>query len=448
MFIKRGLLGLNIMVVGVFLLFLVILSQEVSAATGLECGFSNETVNRSIAPSGICGGHSIYLTGFGAVEICDVCHYCGNGADGVCPEHYSDGRNETRAEYGKTLMMMRVKRNPQNFDSYSVAFQTGNLACQAIGGDCESIQKSNTGWAPWTNLSQCNLNVSYSDSSNNAYFRAVCKNVPRKSDCTECPDPDCTTTLAGKTYNGSAGMILGEVNVSVDNALSADLNFDYVISGTDGNYEMVAPTGSVTVLCKKDGFNNDVNSVVLVPGKNIVDCNMNSQACNSNCTMYDEFGQQLCDANCNGSGGCIFANQSVMDVCDGKVFNSTEDLFVVGTYFNPVNNCTYENISYVYCCTGATGGYHLSSVPLYCDGGNGGNELPPPPPDCECSEPSDDCNDADCCSAWPDMLLCAATGNTIAGGKITANVDSVITRNYRKEYNGMPVTLKIIVYSK
>ncbi|MFA6072672.1 MAG: hypothetical protein WC758_00990 [Candidatus Woesearchaeota archaeon] len=412
MLIKRGSEGRRsrsissafVVLFALLLLFLFVFSiSGVSAQTGEEC-----ESNQVIAHCGGPGGASIYDTGYGAVELCQVCHQCGV-SDGVCPEHYSDGRLETQSF--KLVHKLRVKRSILDSSVYSVAFDNGKLACASLGGNCSAVNKSIVGPdGPWVAIpgysadNFCSLNVS----TDNAYYSASCINVPRKSGCENCPDVDCTTMMSGKTYDANTGVDLDNVSIGVQTQ-----NTNIVVppvNSFNGNYQMSVFSGYVTVSCQADGYNSYSRQQYLKPGRNIVDCIMNNLPCSAQCTTTDVDGNEICHASCDGQNSCVMSESAKVQ-CEGLVLGTTI-LINSTTFVNPSDGCTYENLTRLVCCTGTIS-----------------NQIIPPVGGCGGSDPG-------------------INETTISGGTITGDVDNLLTRTYRKQINGLPVTLKIIVYTK
>jgi hypothetical protein len=495
MFIKRGVpevfLGLSILFLGV-LVILLCQVPEVSAATGREC-----TVGSNQFSS--CGiGHNINQIGYGAVELCQVCYQCGGASDGVCPESYSDGRNETQAV--KKTVYMREPRTVFDGSKYTVAFQTGKLACASIGGNCSEVQRSTTGFGTWQTLSPasvyCNWNVSIVDPFNNAYFRTVCVNVPRNAGCEYCPDPDCTTTVSGMTLDANDGQPVDGVTVSITSSANPLLNIPTAQSDAIGQFQMSAVTGQLTFTCSKVGYAPYSIQRRLFPGRNIVDCSMNNVSCSVNCTTVNNLGQEICHASCDLQNSCAFFNETTKATCDNQPVGT---ILQIGP---STTNCTHEFTPMVTCCNGAP---YVDVLP--CLGGicNDPNCIIPPDcgdpgdpgyfccmnptdPTCICaSDPNPACclnpgptgynccvdpTDPSCigCSFDPNPACClnpvptynccvnptdpscgSASGNSTVNNTNNiygSDVSSIITRNYRRELYGIPVTLKIIVYEK
>jgi hypothetical protein len=225
-------------------------------------------------------------------------------------------------------------------------------------------------------------------------------NVPKKSGCENCPDLDCTNIVRGKTYNSVTGAPLGGVQVNVKTPSGVNIDKS---SSLAGELDAAFVTGNVIITCSHGGYDNYVKSVYLQPGINIFDCPMASFNCDASCVDIKKPG--VCDANCDGIGGCVFPNASVKSYCDKKVVGSVYSWVPTGIFVG-LDDCSYQDMTTTFCCVG---------------------------------------------DKITDSLLIANSclgPNVTAGGAFSANVSNMITRNYRKELNGLPVTLKIIVYTK
>ncbi len=511
MLIKRGaqgvFLGLVLLFIGALFLLLTV-AQDANAVTGRECGSTGYTQS-------MCGG-SITTQGYGAVELCQVCKVCG-AQDGVCPESYSDGRNETQAD--KITVAMRTVRATFDGSGYTVAFKTGSLACASIGGTCSFVQK--LVGSSWQSAS-CGLDVSIGN-SNNATFKANCINVPRTPGCENCPDPNCGTNVSGMTLDATTKQPIGGVDISITSNGNSNI-YTQALSSSIGQYENSTVTGNLIITCSKSGFQTKTVTARLFPGRNIVDCLMQNVSdnvvCNSDCTQtINGVPQNTCVAACNGTNGCSFFDTTTMNVCDGKSKN-TPQVIDPSCY---ALNCTYELVPKVQCCIGAPYNETTSCNGL-CTGQCAGSgceapncnpndanytccmnniaqdnpyyaccianpQLPLDSPECAC-QVSDPLNYGCCLDPTPTYLCCVNSSNPMCNtpnpcdydpnkacclqhnvtyfccvnptnpscipypappgnySLYSSNVSSVITRTYRKEMYGIPVTLKIIVYEK
>jgi hypothetical protein len=413
MFGKRG--ELLLLFFGLFVV--VILLPGAGALTGRECDPYNQVLIH-------CGGHNINQLGYGAVELCQVCYQCGV-PDGVCPEAYSDGRNETQLV--KTTVYMRTMRQAFDGSKYTVAFQTGRQACASIGGNCTGVQRSTSGaLAGWItlfpSLPYCYWNVSDpgNASFNNAYFRALCSNAPRKAGCEYCPDPDCTSIVSGKTYDANTGLPIDGVKIEV----SSQNSLLSILPGMSnlGEFEMSAVTGVLSFSCTKEDYSAYTTQRRLGPGRNIVDCAMNNLTCNQDCTVLDQNGQRICRAACDQQGGCSFFNEETKIACENHPAGE-----VVLLNWTTDEDCTHEIVTTATCCNGS-----ISTDVIPCLNGRCNDPLNP-----ACGgAPCDPAVDPDC------------EGGNATSNFFSSDVSTIITRNYRKEYNGIPVTLKILVYEK
>lgn len=403
MIVKRGANGRGYLLI----VFSLLLSSFVLAQTGEECAVNANSLR--------CGGVPITTPGFGAVELCQVCFQCGV-SDGICPESYSDGIDETNSL--KTIVNMRVSRPLWNSEIYSVAFRTGNLACQEIGGDCLSVERSTDG-VSWTNIGagECSRDVSFFDPYNNAYFRARCDNVPRKAGCEYCPDPDCENQLSGYVIDAVTGAAIDGATISINSPNNSALDVVPAGTSTMGTYTMDAVTGVVNITCTRAGFEMYSRLKYLSPGRNIFDCSMNRLAasCEADCHIEDGSGIKLCRAECDEQNGCQMSPQA-LGVCAGLPVGQRVNVGVVN-YVDPSNNCAYTNITTLTCCEGTL---ENTTIGVFTPGIGCG----------DCFGPG--------CTIIPEG----------SGSFISGDVSSIITRNYRKEFNGVPVTLKIIVYDK
>lgn len=332
--------------------------------------------------------------GFGAVELCDNCFVCGE-ADGVCPSLYSDGTIVTKH------MVMKVPNAPipgyTNADA--INYDVGNDACSVIGGTCTSIQQSTDG-ASWSSASGLNCAANISGVAPHLYIRAVC-NAPKTASCDECPDPDCNTTLKGVAYDASTNQPMQNVRVRLhapNNPANIDSSTYTSISGVYDSDEpdFLSVTGNLVVTCTHPQFLPHVENVYLQPERNIVNCRMERADCTPECTIPDRDGVYRCSEVCHG-----------------------------------VEGCNYPTIDH-----GGTS-YQPEDIAAMCDGVKPGTFIPIG------THPSDENRvvGVECCNSETSRFM---PRFRLEGDDIR----NLITRNFRKELDGVPVTLKIIVYSR
>jgi hypothetical protein len=398
--------GFGVIVFAFFFLLIVSIFSSIQstyAATGLECYLNTQnTLDR-------CSGVSIYTPGYGAVEICEVCFQCGK-EDNVCPEHFSDGQIESNTEL--LTMPMRVKRDTYSpeLNKYSVMFDSGNLACMNISGDCNYIERSsnNIDWV--ADARGCTFDVGL-DSTSLDYFRAICTNTPRRAGCYNCPDPDCKTILTGIAYNEQTLNRMDNVQVRITSKNNSIISIT-TNSAYQGNYTMYdAITGYVDVTCTKNGYTGPSKTVLLKPGKNVFDCPMinNTLNCSPLCYIDDGSGQRFCSAECDGINGCNMTSEAMTE-CNGRRYNETlymrSDILL-----DPIYSCVYESVQSLVCCQG---NYTYKNYTVFAP--TGCSPTVPPEP--------------------------------FGTFSVDSNVSNMLTRTYKKEMNGRSITLSIRTYSK
>ena len=372
----------------IFLLFL-IASLVPFTTSALLC--------TALTPS-VCPGNTIYNLGFGAVELCDNCYVCG-AADGVCPDDFSDGtildQNDDRT---RVAMKIGVSSRPQGeiFESnnFRLIHSTGNAACASIGASCSSIltkQNTNDAFEPATEIS-CSDSVELLNFTN--YYTAQCENVPRRGNCLNCPDPDCGAQVRGLAYDRNTGnLIPGARIVLTSNANTQINNLDLGAITSSGTYEFDGVRGRLNVQCSYEGYNPISFTKTLTLGTNIIDCPLERAQCTPQCTIPDASGNEICRASCDESNSCGYLsgefngmNYNFADICDGRRVDS---FVVLGR-----ENSTH--VQGVTCCTGA-----LESI------------------------------------YRPQFSL-----------QEQNNIRNVLTRDYSRQIEEEPVTVRIIVYER
>ncbi len=337
-------------------------------------------------------GEFISTSGHGAVELCSDCFVCGAN-DGVCPSRYSDG---TITRRNITMKVPFVQGSTQQ---YTISYSTGNEACDVIAGDCDSVMRREQGGS-WSAAGSCAQDIS-SSSEDQFYYKAVC-DAPRTAGCIECPDPDCGTQLRGVTYSTVTGELMGDVRVRVYapnndniNTLTQSSPAGFYNSELDSDFNPVE--GRILVSCIAPQYFPLVQEVVLQPGSNIFNCAMERADCTPSCTLPDADGEEVCRADCAGEGGCAYPS--------------------------------IDENGYV---------YSPEEIAGMCDGLRSDTFIPLGP------DPNDDDYVVGivCCNQGLESRFMPYFN--LRGD----DIKNLITRNYRKDLDGMPVTLKIIVYNR
>lgn len=369
---------LILLLVGIFALSLFV--NAANAQTGPACTPTTTACNQPITKAG-----------FGAVEICGQCFPCGI-PDGVCPENYTNGLNESAPE--KLHIELKVGSDRPSLYSSSeygqnpLIFSTGDAGCTSIGGVCTAIETKTNFGGSWSSSSiACSTDLTSNSYSN--YYRAVCDSVPKTPGCQNCPDPDCQVNLEGLTYDSSNNQPLK----AIVNVVSTNNWLIRANKTSTGHYSMVAPRGNVRVVCTYPDYTPTEHDVYLQPGKNVVDCGLTEAYCQSDCTLPNEVGQDVCRQKCDGLNSCSFQTGTL----DGKTYDASQ----VCDGINPGGRVLIKRINDtsvygVTCCTGAFETFSSSKFQV-----------------------------AD-----------------------NPQIKNLLTRSVRKTMNGEPIELKIIVYDK
>ncbi|MCF7871427.1 hypothetical protein K9L97_00150 [Candidatus Woesearchaeota archaeon] len=356
----------------------------------------------------ICSNYDITQTGFGAVELCGECQPCGI-SDGICPEDYTNGEIET--DYNKTTVNYQINKNtrPQTLREnapYKILPEdstiTGTKACHATYGNettCKQIlfkEQTTDEWIPTTN---CETSLRNIYATNNIYIKVECENVKRTTGCQNCNDPDCKATITGQAWDKTNNESI-QVNVNVVS------HYNYMIfsrntSLTNGAYSIGAPTGNIRIECTKEDYIPTQKDAFIQNGTTIVDCPMQEAYCGDGittqiCTMPNEYGEDVCKPRCEGRNGCEYQQHTTTDgktyyaseVCEGLTAGATVNLEWIDE--------DETEMLYVECCSGEFKTRQSTKI------------------------------------------------------KITPNkkIKNLLTKDYKKNIKGEPVTLKVIVYEK
>ena len=261
-------------------------------------------------------GYPITQTGHGAVELCEYCYVCG-AEDGICPAWYSTGeRHENPVE---VLVRKGTQDRLNVSDDKTIVHNTPQQACESIGGTFQAPARvRNQKEDDWQDDATKGATTPMSEETQ--YIKARCVNVPIRPSCDECIDVDCITELKGAVYTQRGGGYEGLKNATV--ILGSDkyhFNEEYERrnrTNEDGEYEILnAYMGNVEITCLADGFKPKTKSVKLVPGNNIVDCELEEDTCTQDC-YYAASG--ICSKDCEGFNECEFPTDEIKDACHSR----------------------------------------------------------------------------------------------------------------------------------
>ena len=259
-------------------------------------------------------------TGYGGAEICGIGYPCGK-ADGVCPQNFSRGYNETSKDFYKLPFVRYATPSSRNVNDTStdqvIAYEDGDAACQRIGGTCQEILESNSKTGSYTPSSVNCGDVSGFDDAR--YYRANCTGVPKVAGCENCPDPDCEANITGYVAD-TDDESLENATVTLTNDNNPLLPSDRLFTRTNSTGGFTLPkavSGYMTVTCGKALYSNQQFQTYVQPGQDTVTCPaLGAAACSANCTAPDAFGNDVCVASCDGENGCTM-NTTYQDLCDG-----------------------------------------------------------------------------------------------------------------------------------
>ena len=302
--------------------------------------------------------------GYGGVEICGLPYACGK-ADGVCPESYSSGPNETNKTI-RTEPFVRYGEGYENpFDNstfgYEVhnTYRSGDAACAALGaGSCSGMLEVNaTGGTKVTSDVKCDDRTGNSTSNypgdypnTNKTYKAQCSQVPNVAGCENCPDPDCRTNITVAAQDTANNPVENEVTAVFTNQ-NNNQSFEIKTSGTSGYVKSdQAFTGYFNVTCGADFYSSTQTETYVQTGSSRALCTgMEAVGCSGpdDCQAPNEFGEYVCRSSCPECDQDDFIDQ-----CEGR----TNETYV---------NMGRENdthVEYQRCCTNGTADYRYSPV--------------------------------------------------------------------------------------
>ncbi|MFT4261464.1 MAG: hypothetical protein ACMXX9_03455 [Candidatus Woesearchaeota archaeon] len=296
-----------------------------------------------------CGSFSITEPGTGAVQLCENCFICGV-SDGVCPEDFASDEMETVPERLRIQLKGDNTIRPNDFDEYSIIYNTGDEACPILGGTCQSIERYDG--ESWNASSiTCSQDISNEEEA----LRAVCTNVPRTAGCYNCPDPDCTNTLRINTFDSTTGEPIPRASLrfTPENPQSTVSPIEIVVN-EDGKLETDGIRGNFNVECVKENYEPfDIESLFIHRGTMIIDCPLREASCNENqCTIDNVDGVPICRSFCEGQNNCSFnmpysevldQNISIADTCNGRPAGSTVTLGRINDTHVEVAQCCNQD---------------------------------------------------------------------------------------------------------
>lgn len=263
-------------------------------------------------------------TGLGGVEICGIGYPCGV-SDGVCPQNYTQGQNETSKDYYRQPFIRYQTPEGRNVTDTAtdqvIPYDDGDEACARIGGTCSGVLRGNhkTGTFNPAPSVGCSSTSGYDES---AYYRADCAGVPKVAGCENCPDPDCQTNVSGYVADENNESV-GNATVTLSNTNNPGLNQNSEIdmfgkTNSSGGFNLPeSVSGYMNVTCTAKRYNEQQFETYVQPGQDTVTCpDLGAAACTTNCTAPDAFGNEVCVAQCDGENGCSM-NQTYQRICGG-----------------------------------------------------------------------------------------------------------------------------------
>ena len=316
----------------------------------------------------------------------ELCQTCFYCGDGTDNVCPEDFSDGTpETDVNKKRMYLRVGDDrPSGFDN-PIIFDTANAACQSMGGTCSPGSIETKTTLEGENWVATAIGCDESMSS--GAYNGLYVRV------------NCDLLKMGNCQECPDPDCIADVRgITFDN--STDQNFVTthvnIISTNNQNiraeadstgvYSMQAFRGRVRVVCTSQDFDKYEKEIYLKKGDNLVDCRMTQATCSAECTLPDVDGSDICRPECDGQNGCNFYNSTTMSICDNVPLGSTIVLRRIGTT---------DFVEAVTCCSGAI-------QTLY--------------------RPLSNIN--------------------------SNNIPNLLTRDYRKKLNGMPVTVRVITYSK
>jgi hypothetical protein len=330
--------------------------------------------------------------GYGGVTICGIGYACGV-SDGVCPQNFSQGVNET----SKDFYRYPVIKQPQPTGSdvrvnYTQSFTDGNAACTRLNANCVDVRQgtSETGYSPAPGI-DCSTSTSSPAYNASLAYSAQCEAVPRVAGCENCPDPDCMSQVTG--------YLVDERNDSIRDGgvqLTNDETGQTIITDTNdrGEFTTQGVSGYFNVTCSANFYNATTTEQYISPGKSVAACQpLTGAGCTTNGTAPNKYGEYVCTPSCDGQNGFtsdVFtetgSSRNIVNVCEGR----GPDAEII---------LDRKNETHVWVAT--------------------------------------------CCGSYEAQYQPVAKIADSSG-----EVDDLEVRNYRKELNGEPVVMRVIVYDE
>lgn len=322
--------------------------------------------------------------GKGAVELCENCFVCG-ADDGVCPELYSDGSVETRTE--RRTMFMKASTSSSERPSVENAH---TLIYNTGNEACAVIGgeclrvEQRTTMDASGSWSTTGGVTCSTDISSNPHYYQAICQGVPRT--ASCDNcPDPDCLASIRGVAYSAHDVRPMEDVRIQIRSRDNPDVDMTIAEAPSQF-VIDPSwrGNLVMECTRPGYLPYIRDIRVQPGENIFDCRMEEAQCTPECTLPHIDGQEVCRSICQGQNGCDFGADP--SICEGRTPGST---VITDHDYNDTH------VQGVVCCDGAI-------EPIF----------------------------------RPRFQL---SGDDIR---------SLITRDYRREINGVPVTLKIIVYSR
>ena len=169
--------------------------------------------------------------------------------------------------------------------------------------------------------------------------------------CSACIDPDCTGTV-----NGTVKNLLG-IPIPYAIVTSRPIKWDpdalsletqSAMTGADGKYSLIAPTGTYYVSASAEGFDTELIEVSILRWKTTENINfaLANGTCHEDCTNY--YGR--CNSACEettfeNDEKCKFYNSDVKQLCNNKLKETT-------VYYGENLTSPDDQALFVDCCEG------------------------------------------------------------------------------------------------
>ncbi|RJQ16804.1 hypothetical protein C4573_01940 [Candidatus Woesearchaeota archaeon] len=178
------------------------------------------------------------------------------------------------------------------------------------------------------------------------------------TNCSLCPDPDCTGNLSGYVFDAVTGQPLANANVS----LQLSIVPGSVLTNAIGFYRLFPPTGYQLLSAAKAGYDTVVKEAFVTKNNTELNFSLPLGVCHADCTNAFNRCSAACNGytftNASGTDACNYAEPEIMDACENKV----KDVEVFIDFYNETHSW------FANCCEGTRYLKYHASADTECEG--------------------------------------------------------------------------------